>query len=74
LRNLLVFTSLVEIGTGLALIVDPAIVVALLLGADLAGIGPAVGRCFGIALLALAVACWPAWSPPRAADPLSARC
>lgn len=58
-RKVLAFASFVEAGTGFALIVDPAIVVKLLLGAGLSGIGPALSRCFGIAVLALAVACWP---------------
>ena len=38
---------------------DPAIVVTLLLGVDVAGVGIVLGRCFGVALLALGVACWP---------------
>ena len=38
---------------------DPAIVVTLLLGADVAGAGTLLGRFFGIALLALGLACWP---------------
>ncbi len=59
LRNILLFTSAVEAGTGLALMVNPALVARLLLGADLAGSGVPLGRCFGIAILALAVACWP---------------
>ena len=45
-------------GTGLALMFDPALVVALLLGADVSGVGVPLGRCFGIALLALGLACW----------------
>jgi hypothetical protein len=60
LRKALFFTVLVELGTGAALIADPAIVVRLLLGADLAGVGIVAGRCFGVALVALALACWPA--------------
>jgi hypothetical protein len=59
LRKVLAFTSLVELGTGVALMVDPAIVVRLLVGADLAGAGEVAGRGFGVALLALALACWP---------------
>ena len=39
--------------------VDPVIVVTLLLGADLAGVGIPLGRCFGVALVALGLACWP---------------
>jgi hypothetical protein len=58
-RKILAFSSVVEIGTALVLMLDPAIVVRLLLGVDIAGVGVAVGRCFGIALLALGIACWP---------------
>ena len=52
-------TAVLEGGTGLALLVVPALPIALLLGAD----RPApeallVGRVAGVALLALAVACW----------------
>jgi Ca2+/Na+ antiporter len=49
----------VEVGTGFVLIVDPAIVVTLLLGTEVSGAGTLLGRCFGIALLALGLACWP---------------
>jgi Ca2+/Na+ antiporter len=58
-EKILAFAAVVEVGTGLVLIVDPAIVVTLLLGADVAGVGILLGRCFGVALLALGVACWP---------------
>lgn len=46
-------------GTGLSPMLDPAIVVALLPGADIAGVGNLLGRCFGIALFTLGLACWP---------------
>ena len=59
LRKILAFASVVEIGTGLALLIDPAIVVTLLLGADVSGVGMLLGRCFGITLVALGLACWP---------------
>jgi len=57
--KVLAFAALVEMGTGVALLLIPALVVGLLLGADLAGVGIVVARCFGIALIALAWACWP---------------
>ena len=57
LRKVLAFTSVVETGTGLALMIDPAIVVKWLLGAELPGVGTPLGRCFGIALLGLGLAC-----------------
>jgi hypothetical protein len=65
-RKILAFAAIVEVGTGLALMVDPAIVAALLLGVDLSGVGVVLGRCFGIALVALGLACWP--RPQRAED------
>jgi hypothetical protein len=58
-RKVLAFASVVEAGTGLALLVDPSIVSRLLLGAELRDIGTVLGRCFGIAILALGMACWP---------------
>ena len=62
-RLTLAFAAVVEVGTGLALVIHPALVVGLLLGADVSGVGTLLGRCFGIALLALGLACWP--SPAR---------
>ena len=59
LGKLLAFAAVVEVGTGLVLMIDPAIVVTLLLGAEVSGVGTLLGRCFGIALLALGLACWP---------------
>jgi hypothetical protein len=58
-RKILAFAAVVEAGTGLVLMIDPALVVKLLLGADVSGVGILLGRCFGIALLALGMACWP---------------
>ncbi len=57
--KVLVFAAAVEVGTGFALMIDPAIVVALLLGAEVSGVGTLLGRCFGITLLALGLACRP---------------
>jgi hypothetical protein len=59
MARIVVFTTVVELGSALALMVDPPLVVALLLGARADPIAEAVGRCFGIALLALAAAWWP---------------
>jgi hypothetical protein len=52
-----------EAATGLALLATPAWVVALLLGGEASGVAAAIARVLGIALLALALACWP--GPPR---------
>ena len=59
LRNLLSLAVIVEIGTGLVLVFDPAIVIRLLLGIEVSAEGALLGRCFGIAVLALGTACWP---------------
>jgi hypothetical protein len=59
LGKILAFAAVAEVGTGLALIVDPAIVVALLMGPNESGAGMPLGRFLGIALLALGLACWP---------------
>src|SRR4030095_10138885 len=39
--------------------IDAARVVTLLLGTEVFGAGMLLARCFGIALLALGLACWP---------------
>ncbi len=57
--KVLVFSAATEGATGLASLLAPSAVVQWLLGADLPGVGPVVVRCFGIALMALAIACWP---------------
>ena len=65
-RKIIAFAAIVEVSTGLALMVVPDIVAPLLLGADLSGVGVVLGRCFGIAVVALGLACWP--RPQRAED------
>ena len=55
----LAIAAIAEAATGAALIVAPSMVARLLLGADLTGVGVAVGRVAGISLVALGVACWP---------------
>jgi hypothetical protein len=58
LKKLLTLTAIIEAATGLALIAVPAIVVRLLLGAEISGASIPLGRVAGAALLALGVACW----------------
>jgi hypothetical protein len=53
------FAALAELATGVALMAVPSLVGRLLLGAELAGVAIPVARVFGIALIALGVACWP---------------
>jgi hypothetical protein len=64
LRHFLAFAAVAEVGVGLAMLIDPALVVRWLLGVEIAAPGTLLGRFFGIALLALEVACWP--NPQRA--------
>jgi hypothetical protein len=57
--KLLAVAAIAEAATGLALLVVPSLVGSLLLGAELTGVSVPVARVTGIALVALAVACWP---------------
>lgn len=52
-----------EAATGAALLLVPSLVGQLLLGAELTGVAATVARVAGIALIGLAIACWP--GPPR---------
>jgi hypothetical protein len=54
----LIVTAVVEIGTGLCLLVQPAAVFAVLLGIEPEADTLLVGRLAGGALLAIGVACW----------------
>jgi hypothetical protein len=59
IKTLLMLSSSLEVGTGLALITAPGLVAEVLLSTGLAPGGQAVGRVGGIALVSLAIACWP---------------
>jgi hypothetical protein len=58
----LVLAAVGEAVTGVALLVVPSLVGQLLLGEELAGVAVPVARVAGVALIGLAVACWP--GPP----------
>jgi hypothetical protein len=58
MKPLLKITALIEVGAGLGLVAVPAFVVRLLLGGELLGAGIPLGRVAGVALFALAIACW----------------
>jgi hypothetical protein len=60
MKKILIFASLSEAMTGLALFIVPAVVGKLLLGEELIGVSIPIVRIFGISLIALGVACWPA--------------
>ena len=58
-EKVIAFSAGAEAVTGLALIAAPALVGRALLGDELPVLGRVVARCFGIALIALALAVWP---------------
>ena len=60
------FSAATEGATGVASFLAPSLVVRLLLGVELPGAGLLVVRCFGVALVSLAIASWPGWAD---ADP-----
>lgn len=59
MKKVLPLAAVGEIATGLALLIVPALVGRLLLGAELTGVALPVARVLGIALVALGIACWP---------------
>jgi hypothetical protein len=69
LKKLLAFASAVEIATGVALLVEPRIVIALLIGGDEPLRAMPLARVAGIAVLALGVACWPSGQHTDRASP-----
>jgi Ca2+/Na+ antiporter len=67
--KILAVAAVVEIGTGIALLFDPAIVLALLLGVSGSWEGTSLGRFLGIALLTLGWACWPSRQRAESGSP-----
>ncbi|MBL0143925.1 MAG: hypothetical protein IPP91_17945 [Betaproteobacteria bacterium] len=59
MNKALLFAAVGEAATGFALLVVPTVVGRLLLGEELTGAALPVARVAGIALIALALACWP---------------
>ena len=58
-KPLLIVTALVELGTGVALVIAPSLLVELLVGAGLTSPQSLVlGRVTGAALISIGVACW----------------
>ena len=69
-RLLFKASAIIEILTGIALLVAPSLVVELLLGDGLSFTGVAVARMLGVGLLAVGVA---AWEAPQQAVRLAPR-
>ena len=62
MKKVLILAAVVEVATGLALLVVPSFVSRLLLGEELSGVAIPVARVTGIALIGLGLSCWP--GPP----------
>ncbi len=60
MKKVLALAAVGEAATGLILIAYPPIVVRLLCGLEVSGSGVILSRIFGISLVAIGVACWPA--------------
>jgi hypothetical protein len=58
-RTLVKVSAAIEAAIGVALIVNPGLVVEILLGVGVSGAGIAVGRVGGFGLLSLGLVCWP---------------
>lgn len=58
-NRVLAIAAVVEMATGLALLIVPSLVGRLLFGAEFTGVANPAARVTGIALLALGVGCWP---------------
>ena len=66
MKLLLVIATVIEAGAGLALLLIPTVAVTALLGAPLdTATGLAAARIAGVALVALAIACWQARNGER---------
>ena len=59
MKKALTVAAVIEVATGLALMIAPSLVGRLLFGEELTGIVILVARVLGIALLALGIGCWP---------------
>jgi hypothetical protein len=58
-NRVLTVAAVLEVATGMALLIVPSLVGRLLFGEELTGIVIPVARVLGIALIALGVCCWP---------------
>jgi hypothetical protein len=59
MKKALTVAAVIEVATGMALLIVPSLVGRLLFGEELTGIVIPVARVLGIALIALGVGCWP---------------
>jgi hypothetical protein len=59
MKKVLTIAAVLEVVTGIALLIVPLLVGRLLFGEELTGVVIPVARVLGIALVALGVGCWP---------------
>ena len=65
-RTLLVFTAFLEILTGLGLLLAPALIIRILLGADIQDpVVFTITRVGGSAILSIGIVCWMARNAPQ---------
>lgn len=62
MKKMLAVAAVTEAATGLIVLAFPSLATQLLFGADIAGAGVLVARVAGIAIIGLAIACWPSAS------------
>jgi hypothetical protein len=67
--RILAVASMLEGGTGVVVMIAPVLFVKLLLGTEVSTDGVVVVTCFGVALLAFGLACWPGRAPVERAAP-----
>src|SRR6476646_11531830 len=59
MKKVLTVAAVLELATGMALVIVPSLIGRLLFGEEFTGIVITVARVLGIALIALGVCCWP---------------
>src|SRR4029077_7129427 len=59
MKKVLTVAAVLEVATGMALLILPSLVGRLLFGTEFTGVANPAARVTGIALLALGVGCWP---------------
>jgi hypothetical protein len=64
MKRVLILAALSEAATGAGLLILPTLVVRLLLGVEPSGVAVVIARVTGIALISLAIACWPGRTNP----------
>ena len=59
MKKVLTVAAVLEVATGMGLLIVPSLVGWLLFGTEFTGVANPAARVIGIALLALGVGCWP---------------